>query len=675
MEIIIEKTGEPVCKRDLIQRCFQHRQEKPLKRYRHGLLALLLGSGLAQAAPQDPEIQELLSLDIEELIMVNVASKRDEAVSEAPGIISVVTAEEIERFGYRNLPDVLNRQAHMLVSGYDVLDQANVVIRGVRATGLPTQVLILLNGRPVRDENSSSSYIGFMKGFPVEAIEKIEIIRGPGSVLYGSNAMAGVINVITKRTEEGKQAALKFTYGSFSHRRAVVQGGIHKGDFTADMTLRATDIDGDSFNDITGIAQTTGTYTTGEEGVAMTLQASYKNLTFNTYLSNLREDSPNQIFVFPTSEQPHQNYWFDLGYQHAINNDWSMNTNVTLNGSDNFRVNNFIGLMFEANTQGRITDNFGVLFGGSYERLRGEDDLFLPDSTLDRGSIYLQADYRPFDPLKLIAGLQYNKPEMISGDLSPRFAAIYSFDENWTMKLLYGEAFRNATLISQFVNLNVPGGSIGNPDLEPETIETFDVQLAYADKRLSTALTFFYSHQQDLQVVEPVPGSLLGLVQFQNSGEIDYYGIEWEGKWNITTNLMLIGNASFQTNEDGTGLEYSNLSNDWMVKSGFAYNTNRGVRLSMFNSFFGASPTQVPDINPAANVNPPVDSYNLLSANVEINPAELFNYSQLSGLSVSVFGQNLLDEDIFIPAGGRLAINSIPDLAGRGVYLTLGYDF
>ncbi len=640
------------------------------------LLMLLPALVLAQETPTlDPEMQKILSLDLEELITVSVASKRDEAMLEAPGVVSVITAKEIESFGYRNLPDILNRQAHMLVTGYDVLDQANVVIRGVRTTGLPTQVLVLLNGRPIRDENSSSSYIGFMKGFPVEAIEKIEIIRGPGSVLYGSNAMAGVVNVITKRTQEGKQAALKFTYGSFSHRRAVVQGGIQQGDFQADVTLRAINIEGDDFDNITGTSGTTGNYSTGEEGLAMTLQASWKNLTFNTYLSNLREDSPNQVFVLPTSEQQVQNYWFDLGYKHAINKDWSINANMTFNGADTFEVNHFTGLMLEANTQGRLTDKIGLLLGGSYEWLHGEDDLFLPDKTLRRSSIYLQGDYQPIDSLKLIAGLQYNDPEMVDSDLSLRFAAIYSFNPNWTMKLLYGEAFRNATLISQFVDLVVPGGSIGNPELEPETMETVDVQLAYQDKRLSTSLTFFHSQQEDLQMAELIPGNPLNLVQFQNKGDIEYYGIEWEGKWQLTKHLMLIGNASYQTNEDNNGLEFSTFAPDWMVKSGFAYDTNHGLQVSLFNSYFGASPTQVPDVNPASNVNPPVGSYNLLSANLVMEPARLFNNARLSGLSVSVFGQNLLDEDIFVPAGGRISINSIPDLAGRGVYLTMGYDF
>ncbi len=662
------------------QSCFprQRTVARQLTQFRHSLYALLLLSSLTlaeDAAPLDPEMETILSLDLEELITVSVASKRNEAVVEAPGIISVITAEEIERFGYRNLPDILNRQPHMLVTGHDVLDQANVVVRGVRTTGLPTQVLLLLNGRPIRDENLSSSYIGFMKGFPVEAIEKIEIIRGPGSVLYGSNAMAGVINVITRRTQEGKQAAAKLTYGSFAHRRAVVHAGINSNDFTADVTLRAINIEGDNFNNITGTAGSTGTFSTGEEGLALTLQASWKSLTLNSYLSNLREDSPTQAFVFPSTENTVQNYWFDLGYQHAINPDWSLNANMTFNGVDSFTVNNFNGIMFEANTQGRLTDNIGLLLGGSYERLHGEDDLFMPDSTIDRASIYLQGDYRPIDPLKLVAGLQYNKPEMLSGDLSLRLAAIYSFNQQWTLKLLYGEAFRNPTLISQFVNLAVPGGSVGNPALEPETMETVDMQLAYQDKQLSTSLTFFHSHQQNLQVLEPIPGNPLNLTQFQNKGEIDYYGIEWEGKWQLTKHLMLIGNASYQTNEDNNGLEFSTFAPDWMVKSGLGYNTNQGVELSLFNSYFGASPTQIPDVNPASNVNPPVESYNLLSANLVIEPAELFNNARLSGLSVSVFGQNLLDEEIYVPSAGRLAINSIPDLAGRGIYLSLGYDF
>ena len=173
-------------------------------------------------SPPDKELQELLQLDLEKLAMVSVASKRQEQIQDAPGIITVVTAEEIERYGYRNLRDILDRQTHMQIIGSNVFPHGRVSLRGSSLTHTDNTVLSLLNGRPIRDGSSVSNNHDFYASFPVESIKQIEIIRGPGSVLYGSNAFAGVMNIITKDAPENPEVSASISYGSYTSRKGTM---------------------------------------------------------------------------------------------------------------------------------------------------------------------------------------------------------------------------------------------------------------------------------------------------------------------------------------------------------------------------------------------------------------------------------------------------------------------
>ena len=117
----------------------------------------------------DKELEELLSLDLDKLTKITVASKREENVKEAPGIITVVTADEIARYGYRNLRDILDRQTHLQVIGSNLFPHNRTTIRGVAFTHTDNNVLLLLNGRQFREPTSTSTNHDIYAAFPVES--------------------------------------------------------------------------------------------------------------------------------------------------------------------------------------------------------------------------------------------------------------------------------------------------------------------------------------------------------------------------------------------------------------------------------------------------------------------------------------------------------------------------
>jgi outer membrane receptor for ferrienterochelin and colicins len=172
--------------------------KKKLVGYVGALISFLVMVSTVSAKEKiDTDLEELLSYEIED-IAVWVASKRKEKLSQAPGIVSVITTKDIQSYGANNLQDLLSRLPNVYVWGSGLARDNVVSIRGQVQTHLDNHVLILLNGRPIRGGTSSGVQLDIYRNFPLESIERIEMVRGPGSVLYGTNAFSGVINIVSK---------------------------------------------------------------------------------------------------------------------------------------------------------------------------------------------------------------------------------------------------------------------------------------------------------------------------------------------------------------------------------------------------------------------------------------------------------------------------------------------
>jgi outer membrane receptor protein involved in Fe transport len=549
-------------------------------------------------------------------------------------------------------------------------------MRGVAFTHTDNVVLLLINGRPVRDALGVSNNQDLYNAFPVELIKQIEIIRGPGSVLYGTNAFAGAINIVTKTAPETFSGNAKIAYGSFDHKTATVTGGGSIGDFTFMGSINASSINGDDFHNIRDEVGTVGTYKTGSQGGMMTLNASYKGFTLNSIVGDLKQDHARSSFILPSEELEAKRQFVDIGYTHNYNEDWSSTLNISYHNYEIDFLANAVPLevlfdnenyLVELSNQGKLTDKINILFGGTYNLKEGDGEAVnLKYSTYTLGA-YAQAEYNHSDWLKLISGVQFNKPDDIDGNYSPRFAAIANFDNGWGVKLLYGEAFREGSPNERFV---VAPSIVGSPTLKPETIETYDAQLFYKDKNKSFSLTYFHSEQQDLITRVGVAPQ-----QIVNSGEITYEGIELEGSYEFGNGLSFIGNVSYQKNDKSDGTEDATYAPDWMAKAGFSYDSTYGYQFSVFNSYFAASTLQNDALGTVLFNNKEADSYNLLTANLRFNLGKVLKDAALSNIDVSFYGDNLLDEDIYFPSLNRRNVNSIPHHAGRGFYAMIDIGF
>src|SRR5581483_2073997 len=175
-------------------------QSSAARRMRSALAVVLLCVlWAAECHAQAQSDQDLMSLKIEDLTQIKVysASRRLEDVQQAPAAVTVVTREEILRYGWRNLGEVL-RSLRGFYTSYD-RQNSYLGVRGfLRPGDYNSRILVLMNGHRLNDNVYHSAPVGNEIPLELDLIDHIEIVRGPGSSLFGTNAVFGVVNIITR---------------------------------------------------------------------------------------------------------------------------------------------------------------------------------------------------------------------------------------------------------------------------------------------------------------------------------------------------------------------------------------------------------------------------------------------------------------------------------------------
>ena len=209
---------------------------------------------------------------------------------------------------------------------------------------------------------------------------------------------------------------------------------------------------------------------------------------------------------------------------------------------------------------------------------------------------------------------------------------------------------------------------IGNKDLEPEKIETYDAQIFYHDEKTFGAITYFNSEVENLIIrsTNPTPPPPR---TFTNGGKQRFQGIELEAKRFLTSRWHVLGSFMHQDNEQSSDIDYSVVPED-MFKFGTAYTWEWGSA-ALFYTFF----SQPPRLATEVVVNPEPDALNLFSLNVRIDPSRWLDIPE--GRAILTFKvENLFNEDIYVPEfqrGGNP--NSLPDGPGRTLYAGLMMHF
>ncbi|MDP2850099.1 MAG: TonB-dependent receptor [Sulfuricurvum sp.] len=632
---------------------------------------------------QADDSSDLSPLSLEDLLNIQVTStsRRDESQHLAPGVVTVVSSQEIQQYGARHLRDVIDRLVGMQVLGSHQRPHNKTSIRAMNGAHQEGWEVVLLNGRPIHEGTDGGFNFDIYLGFPLDMIDHIEVIRGPGSVIYGTNAMAGVINIVTKDAQKSiNETRVDISAGSFDRRQIEVSTLIGGNDYSLNIGLNAIQADGDSVNGVFDKSNTRGTYGTAENSDNLVVNGKYKGFTLNAMVMNNNEDSGGSTFDLPSSPMNKKREFLDVGYLFDITSGWDVSLNYTVNlsefdwqisgaGARNHYKDRYD--MTEVIVRGNVATDLNLLFGANSSNYETEfrNTGTFPYSEMNNKSAYMQLDYMLSPKQKFILGVQLNKPEDSQTDLSKRAGFIQGFGDNWWLKLLYSEAYRSPNLQEAKITATT---LIGNPLLNPEKVATYDAQLIYQTSNQYYAIALYDTMLENLIVRTPyVPQP--AKTTFTNRGYVHFQGIEVEGRVELNEDFSVLGNFSYQINKTNSGTEDTTFAPNTMAKFGGSYGGIHGMNIAVFDSYIGKSH----DLSVAGvALNPSADPYHLLTANISVDTAKMWNIGQIGRSLLSLYLDNILNEDIYSPnLNYTNGTNTIPAHWGRSANLTYTYKF
>ena len=386
-----------------------------------------------------------------------------------------------------------------------------------------------------------------------------------------------------------------------------------------------------------------------------------------SFTGQVAQDSLGTQQFFPVEKNDVMRHFVNVGYTHDFNKNWNADFNLTFNRIEYNESSDEDTLIGEITVHGSLAENLNMTLGGTSEHTDGTAIDNFQDHV---HSLYAQLEWQSTDWLKMVGGLQMNDSENYKVGYSPRLAAIFTPHENWSAKLLYGEAFRAASAIETFVT--IPGVLSSTSNVSPEKISTLEGQILYHDMNSSASVSIYRSRITDIIGRENtgLPGNLL----ITNTGEEVYKGIEFEGKYEIFTGLSIQGSANLQYGKNDEDIYNPTYYPNWMVKAGFVYEAD-GWSFAAFNSSYG-DPEDIRGTNPnVLDVNDASKGYSLISANLNVDVNELAGFHNAPKITFTLHGENLLDEEMNFPDFNRRDVNSYPIDSGRSVYGKISVRF
>jgi len=540
-------------------------------------------------AQEPPQSGGLLGMSIEDLMKVDIdsvygAAGYKQKLTEAPAAVTIITSDEIRKYGYRTLADILSN-----VPGFYVSYDRNYSYLGVRGFGRPgdynSRILLMVDGHLLNDNVYDQALIGTEFPIDVDLIDRVEVIRGPNSSLYVANAFLGVINVITKRAGNGRNltaSAELASYGTFKTR--LTYSNRFRNSW--DMLLSASFYDSrgherlyfpefDSPATNYGIARDCD----GDQYRQVFAKLSHYGLTLEGAYGWREKTIPtasfDTIFDDPGTRTIDAPGYLDLKYDHKFGSDWGYKARLyydhytydgtyiddnSASGGPSRVVNKDLGFGqrwgAEFDVSKKAWGNQTLIAGSEYRDNFKQDQenydiqpyfQYLNDrrsSTI--WTVFAQDSIPIRRNLVLDLGLRHDQYSTFGGTTNPRVDVIYSPFERTTLKLLFGQAFRAPTAYELY---EYGGGSEPNPNLKPETVKTTEVVVEQEiQNNLRLSVSGYFYPIRGLISEENDPST--GLVVYRNSNNINLQGLEVALKKKFPSGLEAGGSFSFQDARD-----------------------------------------------------------------------------------------------------------------------------
>ncbi|MCA9395376.1 MAG: TonB-dependent receptor [Candidatus Omnitrophica bacterium] len=528
------------------------------------VVALLWTGGGPAWAGDDASVEQMMEMSLEELLNITVTSAggREQKMKEVSHAMFVIWREDIERSGARNVPDLLERVPGMHVQSVDA-NRYNVSIRGVPDAGV-FNLLVLVDGVIVFNPMYNgtlwqSVYV------TLDEIERIEIIRGPGGVLYSSNAVNGVINIITKPATSNENHVTMRT-GNLDYRNAAFGVG-HRRDKLSVRTFADFSYDR-GYDKVKGVGDVSDR--SDEESAGFKAQYDFNEDRKVVLDAKYKGFDGDNRGILGASQGKYQEkmYGASLRFDHKVSDSydyfgkldiiqhtWSL---VTTHDSDI--------LSFSGQTQ----HNYRFMFIGDHILSAGAELRFnranIGAQTFPRPyanphesqrvlSYFVQDEYRPGSKWIITPGLRVNSNQMIPDSLDtyllePRLAVVYEINKQHNLRLAATRSYRTPSMAERYIRVDLGGGIFyqGSPDIEPERVHTFEAgwRGLMLDDRLSLNADVFLMKVRDALIITDLE---FPNINFETNGDMKVSGFEMDGQYALNEQWSVYGDYTYLNNK------------------------------------------------------------------------------------------------------------------------------
>ena len=555
----------------------------------HNLTCLALLAGVLQsAAGQGLASGEKALFD--DLPMVEAAALHAQTLEEAPANVTIISAADIRKYGYRTLGEALAG-----VRGFDLTYDRSYHYVGVHGFSLPgdfnTRFLVMLNGHPMTENvYSSNNFFGQDFGLDMDLIQRIEVVRGPSSALYGSNGMFATINIITKSPVDQPRARLISETGSFGEKKGTASTADYLG-HGANLLLSASvfnnsgqsiyvpELDSPSTNN--GIAQGLD----GERGYHTFANLVWRNWNLVAYFNSREKEVPvnwdsSALFDQRGTRLQDRRNFVSLSHAGAVGSTGKLSMRFSY---EQYRYDDrfFYPLAGDIQDVRDIARGDWITANTTYTvPVKAVGDLTLgAESSFDirnlQSNFAVYPDYeeqlhidRPDRSFALFAQQEWNLSKRWSATLgvrfddtknfghfvSPRVALVHRRSAKTVYKFVYGHPFRNPSVYEQYYTDGV--AYIPSGGLRPETAHTFEISVEHKLRPALTAIAnvYYYRINDIIQTVY-LPNNF---EQFQNVASAQSKGVEFELTGKISPRVETTASVAVQDTDGQDGKPLAN---------------------------------------------------------------------------------------------------------------------
>ncbi|OUD14590.1 hypothetical protein TPSD3_09905 [Thioflexithrix psekupsensis] len=673
---------------------------------------------------EQARVRALMALPLADLLevqLIGLASGFQQPTFSAPASTTVITDRDIEAIGARSLQDILETVPGLHLSLSEPHFSPKYNVRGV-VSDRNYEILIMVDGVPVR--NVVNGGRGLWQPPPVQSISRIEVMRTPGSALYGADALSGVVNIITKTFNEVAGTEVGLRAGRFNtYNPWLLYGGRFNGFQVAfSMDYMKTDGHEETIHDDlqTLLDQATGT-SASEAPSRAYLQAEHLNLHANVIKDEWRLDvrhvssrnlgaglgmatiiSPEEHFnvkdtqinlTYHRSEwKPNWDILAQAGYRHFVedlNSVYSARPETVRGGqwlpygapneigSYQHQAHFNLSAIYRGFEQHTMRLGLGYAYLDLYDTpwqflldktvpvmvdVRRLGMTLIPENIRQNRYLFAQDTWRFHPEWELTLGVRHDWYSDFEGETNPRLGLVWEMNPSLTAKILYGTSFRAPSFIEMYAGENQ--AIVGNPNLKAEKSKTWEIGFDYRmTSDMNTTLTLFDYRVKDKIQQQLIPNPNAGVTRifsYNNIETLQGNGLEWEGRWRMNSRMSVAANYAYARVENDQG-EAGNYPHHQVY---LRYDWLLGK-----NWFLNSSLNWILDRDrPVSSMQPPLADYATLNFSLRYAEwADTYSWHFVAGL------RNALDEERREPGDVRL-FGDYPK-AGREWFSEIRYRF